>query len=143
MGSRSTYRTRQQDELISYLRSNPGKHHTAAQIRDHFSQNDRAIGTTTIYRQLERFVEDGTVRKYMLETGDSACYEYVEQGCKCCSHFHCKCEKCGKLIHLECDELKEIREHLLVHHGFQWDSGRTVFYGICEECSNSEETENG
>ncbi len=134
MASRSPYRTRQQEELINYLRSEPGRHHTAAQIRDHFARADRAIGTTTIYRQLERFVEDGSVRKYMLETGDCACYEYVEQGKGCGAHFHCKCEKCGKLIHLDCDELREVREHLLSRHGFRWDFGRTVFYGICEEC---------
>ncbi len=138
MAARSPYRTRQQEELMAYLRSEAGSHHTAAQIRDHFAAQDRAIGTTTIYRQLERFVEEGSVRKYMLETGDCACYEYVEKKGSCSSHFHCKCERCGRLIHLECDELKEIREHLLTHHGFSWDFGRTVFYGICEECRKEE-----
>ncbi len=138
MGSRSPYRTRQQEELMAYLRAEPGKHHTAAQIRDHFAAGDRAIGTTTIYRQLERFVEEGSVRKYLLETGDCACYEYVEKKGGCASHFHCKCEKCGRLIHLDCDELREVREHLMARHGFRWDFGRTVFYGICENCADAE-----
>ena len=133
-----TYHTKQQDELIAYLAAHPEMHHTAAQIRDHLVRMGKPVSTATIYRQMERFVADGTVRKYLLETGDSACYEYVgEQKQECASHFHCKCEKCGRLIHMDCDELQEIRQHLLEHHGFVWDSGRTVFYGICDQCRSA------
>ena len=135
---KTTYRTKQQQDLLLYLRSTIGEHHTVSQIRDYFSQSDRPIGTATIYRQLERLGEEGSVRKYMLETGDSACYEYVEHDHSCSSHFHCKCVKCGKLIHMDCDELQEIREHLQKEHGFIWDSGRTVFYGICADCQEQE-----
>ena len=131
---KGAYRTRQQDELLEYLRETPGMHHTAAQIRDHFASREQSIGTATIYRQLERFVADGTVRKYLLGAGDSACYEYVPQSESCALHFHCKCEKCGRLIHLNCDELRQVREHLLERHGFSWNSGKTVFYGICDQC---------
>ncbi len=132
---KTAYRTRQQEELLGYLKATPGEHHTVAQIRDHFSFSDRPIGTTTIYRHLERLVDDGSVKKYVLETGDCACYEYVQEAGNCGAHFHCKCEKCGRLIHLDCDELCGIREHLKGRHGFIWDSGKTVFYGICENCA--------
>ncbi len=131
---RGAYRTRQQDELLEYLKETPGVHHTAAQIRDHFASREQPIGTATIYRRLERFVADGTVRKYLLDAGGSACYEYVAQKESCALHFHCKCEQCGKLIHLNCDELEQVREHLLNCHGFSWNSGKTVFYGICDQC---------
>ena len=84
-----------------------------------------------------RDVADGTVRKYLLETGDSACYEYVgERKQACAAHFHCKCEKCGTLIHLHCDELSEIGKHLYNEHHFKLDPKRTVFYGLCENCVN-------
>ena len=131
---KGAYRTRQQDELLDYLRQHPGAHYTAAQIRDHFSGREQSIGTATIYRRLERFVEEGTVRKYLLGSGESACYEYVPQAEECARHFHCKCEKCGKLIHLNCDELNGLRAHLMQSHGFLWNSGKTVFYGVCAEC---------
>ena len=45
-----------------------------------------------------------------------------------------KCEKCGKLIHLHCDELEEIQTHILKEHRFKMDPMRTVFYGLCENC---------
>ena len=134
MSAKGAYHTKQQEELIKYLRSTKGEHHTAAEIRAHFSKGEQPIGTSTIYRQLERLVQDGTVMKYVLETGDSACYEYAEKTEMCSSHFHCKCEKCGRLIHLDCHELQEIQTHLMEHHGFSWNAGKTVFYGICDRC---------
>ncbi len=133
-----TYHTKQQDELLAFLKSHAGTHLTAAQIRDELVREGKPISTATIYRQMERFASDGTVRKYLLETGDSACYEYAGgYHSECASHFHCKCEKCGRLIHLDCDELQEIRQHLQEHHHFTWDYGRTVFYGICDQCQSA------
>ncbi len=133
MAVRTNYQTRAREELLDYLKSAPGKHHTAAEIRDHFTALGQPIGTATIYRRLESFVGEGLVRKYILGPGESACYAYAGDP-QCASHFHCKCETCGVLIHLDCDELREIRTHLLEHHGFSWDAGKTVFYGICGKC---------
>ncbi len=134
MSAKSSYRTKQQEELLQYLQATPGQHHTVLQIREYFFQKDRPIGISTIYRQLERFVDEGSVRKYVLESGDSACYEYIEKADLCASHFHCKCIKCGKLIHLDCEELEKTKSHLLQEHGFNLDPCRTVFYGTCSEC---------
>ncbi len=136
MVEKAPYRTRAQKSLLDYLKATPGTHHTAAEIRTHFAAQDHPIGTATIYRQLERFVEDGLIQKYTLGPGDSACYAFVGES-SCCGHFHCKCEVCGKLIHLNCEELAEIQSHLLEHHHFLWNAGKTVFYGICEDCQES------
>ena len=139
MSVKTTYRTRAQDELLSYLKSSPGKHHTAAEIRDFFSRGEKPIGTATIYRQLERFVDEGKIRKYILGPGDSACYAYVPDE-HCSSHFHCRCDQCGRLIHLDCEELREIQAHLLGRHGFLWNTGKTVFYGLCDQCRLEQES---
>ena len=141
MAERSGYRTKAHAELLSYLKATPGVHHTAAEVRKHFAQEGNPFSTATVYRQLERFVDEGIIRKYVIGAGDSACYTYEEARGECSSHFHCKCEQCGRLIHLDCDELNEMKEHLLRHHGFAWNAGKTVFYGICEACR--QETEEG
>ena len=133
MATRAAYQTHAQKELLDYLKTTPGQHHTAAEIKEHFAHREKPIGTATIYRQLDRFVEEGRIRKYILGPGDSACYAYMEDR-QCSSHFHCKCEVCGRLIHMDCDELQEIQAHLLEHHGFACDAGKTVFYGICDQC---------
>ena len=46
-----------------------------------------------------------------------------------------KCEKCGSLIHMECEELEGIIEHINSHHGFRLNPLKTVIYGICEGCA--------
>ncbi len=133
MTGKTTYRTRAQEELLNLLKTTPGQHHTVMEIRDHFAGENHPIGTATIYRQLERFVSEGSVHKYVMGPGECACYAYEEDH-HCESHFHCKCDVCGRLIHLDCDELREMQNHLLEHHGFTWNTGKTVFYGICDQC---------
>ena len=102
----------------------------------HFIGDNNPIGMATVYRQMERFVEEGTVHKFVLGPGESACYAFAGDR-NCASHFHCKCEKCGTLIHMDCKELCDIRDHLQEHYGFNWDAGKTVFYGICGQCRNT------
>lgn len=131
---RESYRTRQQEELRRILEKTPGRHYTVAQLRTLLMESGQPIGTTTIYRQLDKLVEDGVVQKYLLETGDSACYAFIGEHEECASHFHCKCEECGQLIHMDCEELAAIQKHILDHHGFCWNMGRTIFYGICDQC---------
>ncbi len=136
MNSRSKYRTRQKDILIEYLKSVEGSHITASDVCSYFKKQGETIGQSTIYRQLEHLVDEGIVNKYIIDMNSPACFEYVghdsHQDREVC--FHCKCEKCGSLIHLECDVLSGIQEHLYEDHRFKLDPKRTVFYGLCEKC---------
>ena len=136
MGTKGLYKTKQLAELLAYLQTVQGQHITVGDVRAHFKAQGTAIGEATIYRHLERMVEDGLVHKYIVDSNSPACFEYVgdrpedaRPGC-----FHCKCEKCGRLIHLHCDALAQIEGHLAAHHGFRLDPMRTVFYGICAQC---------
>lgn len=136
MNGSTQYRTKQREELVAYLRSRQGHHVTVNEISEFFQGNGTPIGVTTIYRHLERMVEDGSVNKYILDKNSGACFEYVDKQHSCVQPvcFHCKCEVCGKLIHLKCDELEHIQGHLMKQHGFALDPARTVFYGMCEAC---------
>ncbi|MDR1390251.1 MAG: transcriptional repressor [Treponema sp.] len=132
---RGSYHTRQGNEILSYLKASSGGHITAGAIAAHFGALKPAVGKTTIYRHLEKLVEAGQVRRYFLEEGESACYQYVEKGLECREHFHLKCEKCGELFHLDCDVLDTVRGHVLKEHQFSINLLRTVFYGICGQCA--------
>jgi len=142
MTSEIQYHTKQYEKLLNYLKSIPGKHFTAQELCSHFSATGEPIGLATIYRQLERMLESGLVQKYIIE-GSSACFEFIgshghlrEENC-----FHCKCILCGRLIHLECEEILQLQNHILKKHNFTLDTSRTVFYGTCVECSLSQKTE--
>ena len=132
-----SYRTKQKEEITEYLRSKTGEHVTVADVCKYFAQNGRSIGMTTVYRQLEKMVDDGIVNKYAIDANSPACFEYMEPGTHAggLTCFHCKCDRCGKLIHLHCHDLEEIQEHLLTKHGFTLNPRRTVLYGLCEECA--------
>ena len=72
----------------------------------------------------------------------AACYQNSGGKTGCREHFHLKCEGCGRLIHVECDELAKIASHMEKEHGFAVDSSKTVFYGICRECRKIKAGEN-
>ncbi|MEE0797492.1 MAG: transcriptional repressor [Anaerovoracaceae bacterium] len=136
MTRRSTYQTRQMKELREFLASTDGKHVTVKDICRYFDEAGRPVGTATVYRNLEKLVEEGIVAKYSADPSDSACFSYIGSGEECCHPvcFHLKCQKCGRLIHLECDEITRLSEHMLRAHGFELNPVRTVFYGLCEDC---------
>ena len=135
MGTQSKYKTKQRDILLKYLQKSNG-HITAGDVCEYFKEQGSSIGQSTVYRQLESLVDEGIINKYIIDGTSPACFEYIGEACHedpgVC--FHCKCEKCGKLIHLHCDELEEIQHHLNEEHHFKINPMRTVFYGVCEDC---------
>lgn len=136
MNSRSTYKTKQREILLGYFENVVGVHVTAADVCEYFRKQGVTIGQSTVYRQLEKLVDEGILNKYIIDVNSSACFEYVvpDSHKTTGSCFHCKCEKCGKLIHLHCDELENIQTHLYEEHGFKLSPLRTIFYGLCEQC---------
>ncbi|MDO4543334.1 MAG: transcriptional repressor [Clostridia bacterium] len=136
MEKRANYNTRQAAEILDYLRAAQGRHVTAGEICEHFKAHGIAVGTTTVYRSLERMVEQGAVVKYVVDGTSGACFEYIggQQACEKPVCFHCKCRSCGRVIHLHCDEAESLGRHLREEHEFEMDSARTVFLGVCGEC---------
>ncbi len=140
MNIKSQYKTRHRSDLIAYLETVPGQHVTVSDICASFKEKGQVIGTATVYRQMERLVSEGLVNKYIIDANSPACFEYIGGSRHCCEPvcFHCKCEKCGVLIHMHCDELEGLAGHLREHHNFRLDPKRTVFYGLCASCAAQE-----
>jgi Fur family ferric uptake transcriptional regulator len=130
----SEYQTRQGTLILDYLASLGGEHVTAGSVAGHFENTKPPIGKTTVYRHLEKLVEASKLRRYFLEGGESACYQYIEGGSECREHFHLKCENCGELIHLDCDVLNDVAAHVQKDHRFKINPLKTVFYGTCGRC---------
>ncbi|MDR2375006.1 MAG: transcriptional repressor [Treponema sp.] len=130
----ANYHTRQGEDILDYIRSLGGRHVTISSMARYFADRDETIGQTTIYRHLERLAAEGSIHKYVLGDGKSACYQYVDNKAVCREHFHLICDRCGALIHVDCDLLEELRAHLLLEHKFQIDLLKTVLYGTCDTC---------
>lgn len=139
----SQYKTEGRQKLLSFLLNHPDKQYTVDEIREELSRinedEDRltppkAIGKSSLYRQLAELCDDGTVRKFRAEAQASFVYQFVGQT-DCGHHFHLKCLVCGRLVHLECKLSDELLEHIREEHGFRVDSGRSILYGCCEDCA--------
>ena len=141
MTMKPKYKTKQREEVLTYLKTVPGQHVTVADIVRYMRDKGSSVGTTTVYRQIERLVDEGVVMKYIVDANSPACFVYTPENLVAVGEpcFHCKCESCGKLIHLHCEEIAMIQGHLRAEHGFVLDPKRTVFYGTCDACAALEE----
>ncbi|HHX56934.1 MAG TPA: transcriptional repressor [Clostridiales bacterium] len=128
------YKTKQKEKILEHIKANMDRHITAAEIVAHLNAEGTTVGATTVYRYLDKLVEIGYVRKYIMDEKSSACYQYVQENEECGEHFHLKCVKCGELFHTSCDFMQGIDVHILKHHGFRVDNTKTVLYGECESC---------
>ncbi len=133
MSNAGGYKTKQREAVLRYMMEHRNSHVTVNQISDSFAERGMSVGVTTIYRHLEKLLEQGFVRKYTVDGAVGACFQYADDK-QCREHFHLMCERCGCLIHLECSHLNELAEHIFSEHGFAVNPFRTVFYGKCKAC---------
>ena len=129
------YNTRQRTDIENIVKASNGVHLTAEEIAERLKESGCSVGKTTVYRSLEKLCDEGKVRKFIPQSGKSACFQYIESTPECHEHFHLKCVSCGELIHMECDHLSDVSAHIAEHHGFKVDTLQTVLYGKCKACS--------
>ena len=132
------YQTKQKACLLAYLEEHAHEHVTAGELVQALVQHGTPVGAATVYRQLERLEKEGLVRRYSLDDRGGACWQYAGEEAAsgaCHDHFHLKCTSCGTLFHLDCGHLREIASHVAEEHGFVIDPARTVFYGVCKDCT--------
>lgn len=132
------YRTEGRQRLLSFLQTHPDQQFTVEEIGNSLHDSTRdanaPVGQSSLYRQLAALCADGTVRKYRAEGQKCFVYQYIGET-DCRQHFHLKCLSCGKLTHLRCGMSQELLAHIREEHGFRVDSGRSILYGLCQECA--------
>ena len=123
------YNTKHKVTLFAFLEEHKDQHLNIQEIQKGLPE----IPVATLYRLMDSLVNDGTVRKFILGPNQFCCYQF--SGCNPGHHhFHLICEKCGKLIHLDCHEVNLLLEHIKGEHGFAVNVDKVNLYGICEEC---------
>ena len=128
------YNTKQQELILNYLKQNHEKDLSAQMIVNYIIKKNKQCSQTTVYRQLKRLVEEGVVDKYYIDSNSvSSYYKYIKDN-KCKEHFHFRCEKCGKTMHLENNDLEKIETALEKEYKVKLDPSKTVLYGKCNGC---------
>jgi Fur family ferric uptake transcriptional regulator len=105
----------------------------ASALSQDMIEEQLAINTdrVTIYRLLNRFVEDGITHKVIAADGKS--YFALCQTCNHADHyhdhFHFSCTKCGKIECLK-EEIK-----IQLPKGYHFENMNCIVNGICAACS--------
>ncbi|MBQ1812764.1 MAG: transcriptional repressor [Bacilli bacterium] len=124
-----TYNTKQKDKILDIIMK---KDHEFT-IKDIHTEIPE-VGLTTIYRLIDKLVENNNINKY-IGKDNITYYQYLEK-CDEDNHFYLKCEKCGDIIHIDCDCISELKSHILNNHKFKLNKDHIIINGICDKCGD-------
>lgn len=140
---RGEYNTRQKREMLAFLKQHDLKHYTVDDLVFEMQEQGEKVGRSTVYRYLEQLADQGNVRKYQNSRGITL-YQHVENCEACDGHFHMMCRICGRLLHVDCELMAGLAEHIFKDHGFELDPRETILKGVCAQCKGAQEgTEHG
>ena len=124
------YRTEQKELLTAYLRLHPDRQFTVGELVEELSGGG-AIGTSTVYRLMNRLTEEGVVRRFMV--GRTVYYQ-ATKGSACRMHLHLKCTSCGGMLHLSSAVSEFLYRQIEASNRFQLDGNATLLFGTCATC---------
>lgn len=130
-----TYNTRQKKLVLELIESNSDTQFTCEAITELLSRKGTPVGKTTVYRQLEKLSKDGIIKKIYADSSKSYIYQHIDGSLRCDEHMHLRCRECGKYIHLGCEFMNKVNEHVSLHHDFIIDNSCTELVGVCGNCS--------
>ena len=127
---KSNYNTQQKKLILDCLIENSNVYISVEEISKYLASKGIQVGVTTIYRYLNSLEKDGALRVEIIR--NTRYFQYIIDECK--KHYHLKCEKCGKIEHLDCDEIMTLCSHVKKEHDFVI-SQKNVIYGMCGSCT--------
>jgi Fur family ferric uptake transcriptional regulator len=132
------YNTKNREAIMEYLEAHKEHSFSAYDVNEYMWNKGINVNITTIYRNLDKLIEEGAVTKYKTSEDGFCRYQYALPDAKCESHIHMQCRECGKILHLECHFMEEIKTHLYEYHGFELECHGSVLMGLCRECSDKD-----
>ena len=87
-------------------------------------------GLPTVYRNLERFVQEGWVESIL---GQDQVMRFV----RCCSahhHHHLSCERCGRMVEVDICGIDPSLRGMEQSTGFRVTRHQLHVFGLCPEC---------
>ena len=119
--------TKQREAIFKALRATRS-HPTADQIYEEVRKEIPNISKGTVYRNLQVLQEDGAVTELNLN-GTLSRYEVKQE-----SHYHFRCDKCGRVFDLDEPVDKDIDVRVSKKTGFKVLHHQTEFRGLCKDC---------
>lgn len=94
------------------------------------------VNKTTIYRNLNRLVEEGALQRFMTADGVMLFDSTLEE------HYHLRCERCGRVFDVEPILFDQVAEIVQQKKNFLITGQKLIFSGICATCQDASAAEN-
>jgi len=130
-----SYNTKARKYILDFLEKNSEVTVSAADILKYVKTKDNSINQATVYRYLNKLKEEKRVIKFTEAPSKKSVYQIVRNH-DCDGHLHIKCVECGRLLHLDCEFMDELKEHLNKNHEFTLKCNGSILYGVCKECND-------
>lgn len=125
-----TYNTSQKQQIVEFMKSNSDRQYTIEEVAGCIN----SVGKSTVYRLINRMVDEGIVRRTVKGKSRQFLYQY-SAAAGCASHLHMKCRECGQVLHMDDGQSKRLMEMLHESRNFELDMRDTLLMGTCENCS--------
>lgn len=123
MEKRNTRQRRMIDAALEKL-----CHPTAEDIWLQVCEDAPNVSKTTVYRNLRRMVEEGTLHRITTEEGVDR-YDPILT-----KHYHVRCERCHRIRDLDMPILESPEAAITDRHGYDITGHDLTFSGICPDC---------
>ena len=119
--------TKQREAILRVL-MNTKSHPTADLIYDEVKKEIPNISKGTVYRNLKVLQENGQVSELNLN-GTISRFEVKQD-----SHYHFRCEKCGRVGDIDMPVDRELDRHIEKITGLKISYHQLEFRGLCKDC---------
>lgn len=130
------YNTKSKNTIIEILRTNKDTAICAESILEAFNNKCQKINITTIYRNLDKLEKEKIIHKFPASDSHKALYQITRHDLNNEDHLHLQCSQCGKIIHLDCEYMKNFIQHIKDYHEFDLTCDKSILFGLCQECKS-------
>jgi Fur family peroxide stress response transcriptional regulator len=103
-------------------------HPTAEDVYLTLRQTEPKISLATVYRNLDKLVDDGLVSKFMVPDEPDH-YDPVRG-----EHYHVRCEQCGRIFDINLRLAKKLAHIIKKQTGLNMTTLQLIADGRCEHC---------
>jgi Fur family transcriptional regulator, ferric uptake regulator len=122
--------TAQRDDIAKTFFS-ADTHYSVEELYNAVRRVNPRVGYATVYRTLKLLKECGLAAERHFDDGQAR-YEPTEETAQ--HHDHIICERCGKIVEFNSEELERQQERIARFLGFVVSHHRMELYGICSDC---------
>lgn len=123
-------RSTRQRGLILEVFVTAGRHLSAEELYALVKKADSRIGYATVYRTLKLMAQAGVAHERRFEDGVTRFeYDATES-----HHDHLICNRCGRIIEFENEQIEELQRVVAKKNRFQVQSHKLELYGFCDKC---------